>query len=88
MTLTEFLTARLDEDEADLRARGQWRESDGYRFQPQREVEAKRRIIALAIRPQHQSWTSPWVDALVALASVYSDHPAYRESWAEMWMDA
>lgn len=95
LTLTEFLLARIAEDEADaLRAvdgngvmavfasGGRKRHLD--RWSPSRvlaECGAKRDVIQIAVLPDHQSFSSPWVDALVVMASVYSDHPDYRPEW-------
>jgi hypothetical protein len=121
MTLVEFLTARLDEDEAVARAATarEWRLTYGLdpeefgdalllsgpdkahaeRHDPARvlrEVEAKRRIIerladavAPAYEPRTMQTASPegWdlIEAadgtLKVLASIYADHPDYRDEW-------
>lgn len=133
MTITEFLLARIAEDEAAAKAvppldhnfdmggnrqderfthgrylpdsmdgRGNWAKVDQAtpahfgRWDPARvlaECEAKRRIVDL------HSGTAPWCgwthdagsahgddmgddcDTMRALASVYADHPDYREEW-------
>jgi hypothetical protein len=129
LSLVEFLTARLDEDEAVARAAGgeHWywsrvRKDDeepiildspsclvsyeivneGYadhaaRWSPAlvlAEVEAKRRIVdecanaaAWAASPDcdaplsYSTMAGVLLGALRHLASVYSDHPDYREEW-------
>lgn len=119
MTLTEFLLARIAEDEADARAASTghvWTWDDDHetlssdaqtqfgreciidteganppgpapgahiaRWDPDRvlaECEAKRRIMEDATN-QHTSCVElDWV--VQVLASVYADHPDYREEW-------
>ena len=95
MTLTEFLAARLDEDEHDARA-------FGTAGPPRmlREVEAKRKLLARHQPRALDQWqvcsncrpvdpecpgdlTSvlwPCPD-LRDLAAVYSDHPDYQQEW-------
>jgi hypothetical protein len=97
MTLTEFLLARVAEDEEWARWVGAAQDSErsrGVAFVSSlgsssvtsagrvlAECEAKRRIVGLATLPERQSFSSPWVDALMALALPYADHPDYREEW-------
>lgn len=95
MSLTEFLTARIKEDEqmANLRDRAKY----GPPIRALRETEAKRRIVE-ASRSYHEGDQNPGPDdpdggwalsiALRALAAVYADHPDYRDEWrqtAERW---
>jgi hypothetical protein len=93
MTLTEFLTARLDEDEADARG------DDGSptpigMWDPDRvlaEVAAKRAIVDMAGRSfvpsdaevvpgMSPTQTMAWLN-LTYLAALYADHPDYDEAW-------
>lgn len=81
MTLVEFLTARLDEDE-------RWALGASA---PLREVGAKRRIIALAEQAEEASNTAVGDDYMMAamymtdtiklLALPYADHEDYRAEW-------
>ena len=86
--LTEFLRARLDEDEAaDLHERkcsaGYYGApcTCGWRYRKVREIEAKRAIL-----DDHESEDGPYFSgsypALRRLAAIYSDHPDYRPEWA------
>lgn len=73
MTITEFLSARLNED----------RELQHFDI---REVEAKRRIISAhyPVDPcdaHDASLKSVPCETLCALALVYSDHPDYDPEW-------
>ncbi len=95
MTLTEFLLARIAEDEAqakrsvaqnatnpNLRIPASWIEGVATRVLA--ECEAKRMIVS-----PHKSgggeygkgYADAVVDTLCCLASVYADHPDYREEW-------
>lgn len=68
MTITEFLLARIAEDEE--HARGV---KDTYGFTPRRlvaEYVAKRCIVLIKD-----------FAAMDLLASVYADHPDYRREW-------
>lgn len=120
MTLTEFLTARLDEDEAWARGQQEARRAQalaarsafgvshlvvGDRLNPARalaEVAAKRAIVALhepfepygglgwkcetcAENSEADYDGSPMIEwpcmTVRYLASVYVDHPDYRDEW-------
>lgn len=95
LTLTEFLSARLDEDHADVIYRvgdeGGDPLADGPRTvrRALREVEAKRRIVALAQEAATSASTSGMYAAaedylecvLREVASAYADHPDYRNEW-------
>ncbi|WP_436702391.1 DUF6221 family protein [Nocardioides sp. BYT-33-1] len=113
MTITEFLLARIAEDEADARTMQQWIDDmnanpplayeqedppDAAFADPNRvlaECEAKRRIIDehprcdVHDRPgaecdacQRCGDGSIWpCDTLLALASVYADHPDFDPTW-------
>jgi hypothetical protein len=92
MTITEFLTARLDEDEAAARENVEYEdnvwETAGW-LPPSRvlaEVEAKRRIVEEADRysPELEygdngEWAFEVTLRLLALP--YADHPDYDEAW-------
>ena len=80
--LVAFLRARLDDDQGYAVAFG--------KKQLLRDVEAKRRIIAIYEEavPQyqaHRDWPAGELDglrtAIACLATAYADHPDYREEW-------
>lgn len=80
-TLTDFLLARIAEDEYAVRGMMSGADPDFF-WGPDRirdECEAKRRVVLWA----HGSRLD--VDSvdgvLIPLASVYADHPDYREEW-------
>lgn len=86
-TLTEFLTARLDEDEARARSPhlrtvyvGQTRAD----VREKAEVDAKRQVLDL-LTDDNYGRAVPISDGarqvLAAHASVYADHPDYDEAW-------
>lgn len=73
-SLTEFLLARIAEDEA----------AAHRMFRPARflaECEAKRRIVELGPCRCSEHGDSAWLAAMRALAAVYADHPEWRGSW-------
>jgi hypothetical protein len=95
MTLTEFLTARIAEDELQTQGMaediGQWM---GDRWVA--ECEAKRRIVELHmaheervafalsadLSPDHADQRRKAThEVLRALALPYADHPDYRDEW-------
>jgi len=105
VTLTEFLLARITEDEAEVGhvEKGSWADegagpngvgwadvganNDVLMARPSRvlaECEAKRRIVAGAVRPE-----DPWQPGTVIatdstlrlLALPFADHPDYDETW-------
>lgn len=94
MTITEFLEARIAEDER--RAGSGWSrlretrwDTDDYgrdHLTPAAvlaECEAKRAIIAIfRDRCPEVFDGEQWVSPLHALADVYKDHPDFREEWA------
>lgn len=83
MTLTEFLLARIAEDEA---APLEWQRVGGEAgsLAARRllaECEAKRRQIAHLIRFMEGDY-APWnEEQLQIMATVYADHPDYRDEW-------
>jgi Family of unknown function (DUF6221) len=94
--LTDFLLARLAEDEAVASATlanfGLARDLKGpmlahvTHFDPARilaECEAKRRIVGLKAQPSDPYTPGGYVtdEILLALAQVYADHPDYRKEW-------
>jgi hypothetical protein len=110
MTITEFLLARIAEDEADVRGHAFdytyqdtgvsvcrheshrlsgwppacWRAQVAPRVLA--ECEAKRRIVERCdphMTPEGATWEHEGLamDVLGELASVYADHPDYREEW-------
>lgn len=92
MTLTDFLLARIAEDETEV-------ELGASRFNPERvwaECEAKRRIVKLHLPSASHRWCISCTDidtlppnnveafpcrTLRALAAVYADHADYRDEW-------
>jgi hypothetical protein len=95
MTITEFLLARIEEDEADAKHVENWGSHGSYvLIHPKRvlaECAAKRAIIAARKRIDRSAnpdeWSMGYSDAnyqaLNALAAAYADHPDYRQEWAE-----
>ena len=97
MSITEFLLARIAEDEEqahrsvgptseDWRIVREWREGVAARVLA--ECQAKRAIVGmLAVGwPQADDrYTLGWQDAVTItlrkLAATYSDHPDYRQEW-------
>lgn len=91
LTLTDFLLARIAEDEAmATRATGlgpvaQYMSGTRPSSRWLAECEAKRRIVAEAGGGGTEDWDVGW-DAgldrtLRLLGTVYADHPDYREEW-------
>jgi|GEM_PF-2046781 len=98
MTLTEFLTARIDEDEAVAAAEAVLRDGAYFeneasaferRFDPDRvlaECEANRVIIARLTPIFEDDEQAAWdlaVKVLLDLAAIYADHPDYDDLIAE-----
>ena len=89
LTLVEFLTARLDEDESYARHDETPHSGPGSTARVLREVEAKRRIVDVAAECADGMWhtgytcgaENGYADILDHLAAVYADHPDYREEW-------
>jgi hypothetical protein len=92
MTLTEFLLARIDTDVA-IATRAKYHGEEWNGWTPEMvlaECEAKLRILEAAQEWQAQA-SAEWGyvsldepgDTHVArvLATVYADHPDYREEW-------
>jgi hypothetical protein len=93
MTLTEFLAARVAEDEADAMSGWRWKslpagEYDRLQARVLAECEAKRRIVeGAANEPDVNAdqrdiglWEG-YLSAAELLALPYSDHPDYRPEW-------
>jgi hypothetical protein len=87
-SLTDFLLARIAEDEEWIAADGDCRCEGHDRLGPARpecadriaaECEAKRQIMELAesVTDMHYEWEK--VEAVLALP--YADHPDYRSEW-------
>lgn len=98
MTITEFLLARIAEDEASA---GSWYEDWGGNMEPLQsralaECKAKRQIIEDCWEAEERiegEWgscrsreeldaTGYPPPALKAMSTVYADHPDYRQEWA------
>ena len=91
--LTAFITARLDEDEAQ-----QWPDystlpPSGWPERRQREVAAKRKRLAAYLKAQATAdkygddrymvgLADGLADTIRDDAAVWSDHPGYRQEWA------
>jgi len=84
MTITEFLKARIAEDEERAqRVRRYGLDGGGGFFGAGRvlgECAAKRAIIETQSVPKIVAVPNPFI--LRALATVYADHPDYRQEWA------
>lgn len=75
-SLTDFLLARIDDDEA-VAQHGDGGLMEGAHFDPDRvlaECEAKRQLLIM----WHHDSVYP---ELRVMASVYSNHPDYRAEW-------
>jgi hypothetical protein len=90
MRITDFLEARIAEDEERAEYVLKWGDWGGL-FKPPRvlaECAAKRAIIAASREDYEDSLTRNddtielGTIALYALASVYSSHPDYQHKWA------
>jgi hypothetical protein len=94
MTILEFLTARYDDEEVAARL------ADGEVWKPAHvlaDITAKRRIVekcndTIQGEPDMAGYDgeSPVVlseDILCDLATVYADHPDFREEWRSGWWD-
>ena len=89
MNITEFLEARIAEDEAEAQVAKAEFTHGGYGcYGPARvlaECAAKRAIVQLqgeATREGYDNAAAYLWDALFALASVYRLHPDYQQEWA------
>ena len=94
MTLTEFLLARITED--DKQAYFAWPRPPMTSERLRAECEAKRVIVRICddlLRSFNHEPTAPWPDVnrrerqhasviLESLALPYAEHPDYREEWA------
>jgi hypothetical protein len=88
VTLTEFLLARIAEDEEDARS-VHWEDAgigsdDPIRSRWLAECEAKRRIVegmTVTAEVEGGGYEIALRDALRALALPFADHPDYREEW-------
>lgn len=93
MTLAEFVLARIAEDEA---AASRWvydwggGDLDDLEDRVLRQCEAFRRIVELhePVDEEPDGWCNRcdgdgWpCGTMAALASIWSDHPDYRQEWA------
>lgn len=87
MTITDFLLARIAEDEAAATdVRYVWPTDFDVSLNPARvlrECEAKRRIVAEHTGHRHTYTFYCHEQTLEALAAVYSDHPDYDPAWSD-----
>jgi hypothetical protein len=88
MSITEFLEARIAEDEAEAQPmaaledddRGGW--AIAYAARVLAECKAKRALIAI-LTPGQEIWDGTrWAGPLDIMAAVYKDHPNYDPEWA------
>ena len=91
MDLTGFLTARLNEDDAEAlklhdRLDGNVPLQHAFAARVLREVEAKRKILAAYRDADGQGGGMHWLGLRLAashLAAVYDLHPDYDPAWKE-----
>lgn len=92
VSLTEFLLARIAEDEAVAESMTFFNPLSGpplltariSRHNPARvlsECEAKRRIVEVALPGETDDPRTERGRILRIMAAVYADHPEYREEW-------
>ena len=87
MNLSEFLLARIAEDEMQARKHLLDADRHGWGSYPARvlaECDAKRRIVELADRDDNWRYgmhSEAIGEVLRLLALPYADHPDYREEW-------
>jgi hypothetical protein len=92
--LTDFLLARIKEDEARATTEATLRDGDPYyvteassferHFDPARvlaECQAKRRAVGVVRRSFGLAQETMAALVLSSLAAVYADHPDYRQEW-------
>lgn len=85
MTLTDFLLARIAEDEANGWSKSGLRAAAYAETRAHRECEAKRRIVEM-LEPDDWDGDRYSMDGndwfvVASLAVVYVDHPDYRDEW-------
>lgn len=88
-TLSEFLLARVTEDEADAMSGWRWKslpagEYERLQARVLSECEAKRRIVEAATWEMKDGSRVAYEldeDTLRLLALPYADHPDYRDEW-------
>ena len=82
MTLTEFLLARIAEDEAAGGCGGPDRACDRLSDRWLAECEAKRRILEQCVRQaEYVDTPADAVTTIRLLALPYADHPDFRPEW-------
>lgn len=91
VTLTDFLLARIAEDEARAHRNHYWtcpaaQSKDGRcecgQQRPLAECEAKRAIVGIAQMPWFRMGEQDGLHyALTHLAAIYADHPDCRDEW-------
>lgn len=99
MTLTDFLLARIAEDEAVTLGEGDWPQvevalaHDWYRARVLAECGAKRRVVERYLALEARSLggslfrageLTEAVRALFILAKVYAGHPDFQGGWRDM----
>uniref|UniRef100_UPI003F493226 DUF6221 family protein n=1 Tax=Arthrobacter silvisoli TaxID=2291022 RepID=UPI003F493226 len=92
MNITEFLEARIAEDEAAARKdRRHWSEVPSPAFSADRvlrDVASKRELIKRLTYVADYAWAGSYAvrdmgsEMIQALAAVYADHPDYQKEWA------
>jgi hypothetical protein len=83
--VTEFLLARIAEDEANIE--GDWAAGDGglhiisthMHDRMVAQCAAMRKIVEWS--PSAPDAISEWEGALETLSSIYADHPDFKEEW-------
>lgn len=85
LTLTEFLLARIREEELEpgCEGYGEYRSCYENSEHREREAAAKRQIVEAFpdAGPDGDGWNEAGLRVLQLLGSVYSEHPHYRDEW-------
>lgn len=85
MTITEFLEARIAEDEAAAKLREEGDEffDDEITVRMFAECAAKRAILGRYVHsPTPNTYDLALLDVMRDIAAVYAEHPDYDERWA------
>jgi hypothetical protein len=85
LTVTEFVLARIAEDEADADGIDRYRIYDDARWNPARvlaQCAAMRKIVERCAQVDYAMPSTHLAHGLIAeLASIWADHPDFRQEW-------